>query len=51
MVSLVKQLNERPRKGSSTTDESAVEIQEQSGASHSNQLIVCDDLPIYIFYE
>jgi len=51
MVSLVKQLNERPRKGSSTTDESAVEIQEQSGDSHSNQLIVCDDLPINIFYE
>jgi len=39
VVSIVKQLNARP----STTEESAAKIQEQSGASHTNQLIVCDD--------
>ena len=49
-VSMVKQLNERPRKGSSTTEESAAEIQEQSGVSHSNQQIVRDDLTIIHFY-
>ena len=31
MVNMIKQLNERPREGSNTTEESAVEIQEQSG--------------------
>jgi len=35
MVSMVKQLNERPREGSNTKEESAAEIQKQSGASHS----------------
>jgi len=39
VVSIVKQLSERP----SSTEESAAKIQEQSGASHTNQLIVCDD--------
>jgi len=41
MVGRVKQLIERPREGSNTTEESAAEIQEQSEASHSNQLINC----------
>jgi len=40
---MAKQLNERPREGSSATEESAAEIQEQAGNSHSYQLIVCDD--------
>jgi len=44
MVSMVNQLNERPREGSSTTEQSAAEIQEHSGASPTNQLVVCDDL-------
>jgi len=44
MLNIVKQLSERPREGSSTTEERAAEIQEQSGAGHSDQLIVCDDL-------
>jgi len=47
MVSMVKQLNKRPREGSSTTEESVAEIQEHSGASQSNQLIVCDYLTDY----
>ena len=49
MVSMVIQLSERPRKGFNTTEESAAELQKQSGASHSNQLIVCDDLTIMNF--
>jgi len=51
MVNMVKQLNERPREGSSSAEESAVENQEQSGTSHSNQLIVCDDLTTNNFYD
>jgi len=34
MVSMFKQVNERTREGSNTTEESVAEIQEQSGASH-----------------
>jgi len=44
-MSVVKKLNEQPIEGASTTEESAAEFQEKSGAHHSNQLIVCDDLP------
>ena len=47
MVNMVKQLNERPREGSSSAEEN----QEQSGTSHSNQLIVCDDLTTNNFYD
>jgi len=43
MMSMVKQLNEQPGEGSNTAEESAAEIQEQSAASLSNQLILCDD--------
>ena len=50
MVSMVKKLNKRPRDGSSTTEESAAKIHEKSGASHSNQLIVCDDSTVINFY-
>jgi len=35
----------------STAEENAAEIQEQAGASHSNQLIVCDELTIIKFYD
>ena len=38
--------HEQPREGSSNIEESAAEIQEQSGASHGNQLIACHDLTI-----
>jgi len=51
MVSMVEKLNERPREGSNTSEESAAEIQEQSEASHSSQLIICDDLTIINLYE
>jgi len=50
MVSMVKQLNQRLREGSGTTEESGAEIQEQSRASHSNQIIVCDHLTIFYVY-
>ena len=36
MASMIKKLNERPREGSNTKDESAADIQEQSGDSRSN---------------
>jgi len=51
MVGMVKQLNEQPREGSNTTEESAAEIQEQSEVSCGNKLIVCDDLTIFNFYD
>jgi len=54
MVSVVKQLNERPRKGSSTMEESPAEIREQAEARPSHQLIVSDDwtdLTITNFYD
>jgi len=55
MVKMAKKLNnEPPREGSSTTEESAAEIQEKPGASHSNKLILCDDftdLTINRFYD
>ena len=51
MVSMVKQLNERPREGSSVTEESAAKVQEKSGASHNNKFFVCDDLSIINSYD
>ena len=46
MLSMIKQLNERPKEGSNTTEECAVEIQEEQpgSSSHSSQPIDWNDI-------